>query len=73
MVRTRALAVNKAVVGNWSLGATIFERAGTTIRTTDSHASLFISNTSVILAEERVGLAVHRPDWFVTTTLDITA
>lgn len=64
-VRTRALAEGHAIVGAWALGATLFEREGTTIRTTDSHASLFISNTWVILAEERVGLAVHRPDFFV--------
>lgn len=64
-VRTRALAEGHAIVGAWQMGATLFQREGITIRTTDSHASLFISNTWVILAEERVGLAVHRPDFFV--------
>lgn len=64
-VRSRALAAGTALVGAFGVGATIFEREGTTIRTSDSHASLFISNTSVILAEKREGLAVHRPDFFV--------
>lgn len=73
VIRTRTLASLTAIVGSWRLGATLFERMGVTIRSTDSHASLFISNTVVILAEERVGLAVHRPDFFVNTTLDITA
>jgi HK97 family phage major capsid protein len=72
VVRTRALAVNKAIVGNWSIGATIFERMGTTIRSTDSHASLFVSNTMVVLAEKRTALAVHRPDFFVDTTLSFS-
>lgn len=72
VVRTRSLAANKAVVGNWSIGSTIFERMGTTIKSTDSHASLFTSNTLVVLAEKRTALAVHRPDFFVDTTLAFT-
>lgn len=69
VVRSRSLASGTAIVGSWGLGATLFERRGTTIRTTDSHASLFVSNTWIILAEERVGLAVHRPDFFVKLTV----
>lgn len=68
-VRSRSMAQGKCLVGSWQLGATLFEREGVTLRTTDSHASLFISNTWVILAEERVGLAVHRPDFFVLATI----
>ncbi len=70
-IRSRVFSSNKALVGA-GLGATIFERSGTTIRSTDSHASLFISNTLVVLAEKRTGLAVHRPDWFVDTTLSFS-
>ena len=73
VVRTRTLASLTCIVGAWGLGATIFEKGGVRIKSTDSHASLFISNTEVVLAEKRTGLAVHRPDWFVNTTLDITA
>lgn len=73
VVRTRTLASLTCIVGSWGLGATIFEKGGVRIKSTDSHASLFISNTEVVLAEKRTGLAVHRPDWFVNTTLDITA
>jgi HK97 family phage major capsid protein len=69
VVRTRSLASGTAIVGAWRMGATLFERKGVTIRTTDSHASLFVSNTWIILAEERVGLAVHRPDFFVKLTV----
>lgn len=73
VVRTRSLASLTAIVGAWGMGATIHERMGVTIRSTDSHASLFVSNTAVVLAEERVGLEVARPDWFVNVTIDITA
>lgn len=71
-IRTRALATNKAIVGSWGLGAQIFDRMGTTIKATDSHASLFISNTWVVLAEKRLAFAVYRPDFFVDTTLSFT-
>lgn len=67
-VRTRSLATGNLITGSWALGATLYERMGVTIRSTDSHASLFISNTVVVLAEERVALAIHRPDFFVRTT-----
>jgi len=73
VVRTRTLSSLTCIVGAFGLGATIFEKGGVRIKSTDSHASLFISNTEVVLAEKRTGLAVHRPDWFVNTTLDITA
>ena len=73
IVRTRTLASLTAIVGCWGIGATIFEKGGVRVKSTDSHASLFTSNTEVVLAEKRTGLAVHRPDWFVNTTLDITA
>jgi HK97 family phage major capsid protein len=69
VVRSRSITSGTALVGSWALGATLFEREGVSIRTTDSHASLFVSNTWIILAEERVGLAVHRPDFFVKGTV----
>lgn len=69
VVTTRSFSSGSALVGDFALGATMFEREGVTIRSTDSHASLFISNTVVVLAEERVGLAVHRPDFFVELTV----
>lgn len=69
VVRSRSMESGKALVGSWKLGATMFEREGVTLRSTDSHASLFVSNTVVILGEERVGLAVHRPDFFCEVTV----
>lgn len=70
-VRTRAMTAGTAIVGAWALGAQIFDRLAATIKTTDSHDDYFIYNKTVILAEERVAFAVHRPDFFVST--DLTA
>lgn len=69
VVRTRGVTSGTAIVGSWALGATLFDRMQATVRTTDSHDDYFIYNKWVILAEERVALAVHRPDFFVNTTL----
>lgn len=73
VVRTRALATLNALVGDFARGALILDREGVTIRQSDSHDDYFVKNKVAILAEERVGLAVFRPDFFVDTTLDITA
>lgn len=68
-IRTRAMESGKALVGAGRTGATIFDRQQTVIRVGNQHADYFIENKLVILAEERLGLAVHRPDHFVECTL----
>lgn len=69
VVRTASMESGKALVGSFRLGATLFDRQQTTIRTLDQHSDYAIYNKLVILAEERVGLAVHREDAFVEATI----
>lgn len=69
VVTTRAATADEALVGDYRMGATLFDRQQTVIKMTDSHADYFINNKLVILAEERVGLAVNRPDFFVKASL----
>lgn len=69
VVRTRALATTKALVGSFRLALTVLDRMRTTIVVGNQHASFLVENKVAIVAEERVGLAVHRPDWIVDTTL----
>jgi HK97 family phage major capsid protein len=71
-VRTRTVPTLTAYVADWS-GAMIFDRMEVTVRQSDSHDTFFIYNKVAILCEERIGLAVFRPDFFVKTTIDITA
>lgn len=68
VVRSRALPVGTAIVGAWRMGATLFDRMQTVIKVGNQHNDFFINNKIVILAEERVALAVHRPDFFVKCT-----
>jgi HK97 family phage major capsid protein len=70
-IRTRAMTGGSAIVGAWRLGATLFDRMQTVVRTADQHDDLFIKNQVVILAEERVALAIHRPALFVKATVPI--
>jgi HK97 family phage major capsid protein len=72
-VRTRSLSSLTAVVAAWRLGATLLQREGISIRVGDQHSDYFTNNKVAILGEERVALPIHRPDFFVVTTLDITA
>jgi hypothetical protein len=68
-IRTRAVAADTAVVGNWRQGATIFDRAETTIRVGNQHSTYFVENKVAIVAECRLALAVHRPDYFCSVAL----
>lgn len=49
--------------------AGIIQSEGLTLRQTDSHASTFITNEVTFLLERVEGLAIFRPDAFITTTL----
>lgn len=78
-IRTRALASSggaangRAIVADWAMGATLFDRMQATIRQSDSHDDWFVYNKVAILAEERIALAVHREDAFVHVTIDTVA
>lgn len=72
VVRTNAMTAGDALVGDFVLGATLFDREGVTVKTSDSHSTYFTENKVAIVAEERIALAVHRPDWFVDTTITFT-
>lgn len=73
VVRTRSLDATECLVGSFRLGATLFDRMTATIRSTDNHDDYFVKNKTAILIEERIALAVHRPDFFVEVTIDLTA
>jgi HK97 family phage major capsid protein len=60
-VAAGAIPAGKAYVGDFANGATLFDRGVTSVFVSDSHASLFISNILVILAEARVKSAVTEP------------
>ena len=56
------------LVGAFGLGAQLYDRQSANIRVAEQHADFFIRNAVVILAEERLALAVKRPESFVKGT-----
>lgn len=70
-VRTNAMTVGEALVGNYAMGATLFDRSQSGVRVFEQHADYAATNKVLLRAEERVALAVNRPDFFVEC--DLTA
>jgi HK97 family phage major capsid protein len=62
---TTAMEEGNVLVGNFAMGASLWDRQQSTIRISDSHANYFIQNLLAILAEERITLTIFRPQAFV--------
>lgn len=67
-IKTRSMPAGKGLVGAYKIGAQLLDREETVIKVGDQHLDYFTNNKVVILAEERVCLLVHRPDFFVEVT-----
>jgi len=65
VVETPAIAEGTALVGAFGTGAQLYDREDASIRISEQHADFFIRNAIVILAEQRLALAVKRPEAFV--------
>ena len=64
--RTRAMAVNTALVGDFQMGGMIADREQVNVETyRERYAEL---NQILMVCEERVGLMVFRPDLFVSVS-----
>lgn len=62
------LTGRRVLVGDWTKAA-IVQSEGLRLRQSDSHASIFTSNEIAFLLERTEGLAIFRPDAFITTTV----
>lgn len=62
------LTGNRVLIGDFNKAA-IVQSEGLRLRQSDSHASIFTSNEIAFLLERTEGLAIFRPDAFVTTTV----
>jgi HK97 family phage major capsid protein len=66
---TLAMNVNQFVVGAWRLGAQIFDRMAIEVLLSTENEDDFVRNMITIRAEERLALAVYRPQAFVQGNL----
>jgi HK97 family phage major capsid protein len=69
VVQSTAMPAGQALVGDFSLGATLFIREGVNFRISDSDQDDFLRNRITMLAETRVGLAVWQPTCFALVHL----
>ncbi len=65
VVATQAMTVDKFLVGAFRLGAQIFDRQDARVEISTEDDQNFRKNLVTILAEERLALAVYRPEAFV--------
>jgi HK97 family phage major capsid protein len=70
IVDTPAMQEGTALVGAFGTGAQLYDREQASIRISEQHSDFFVRNAIVILAEQRLALAVKRPEAFVTVDFD---
>lgn len=68
-VITEAMGDDEVLVGAFREGATVFRRGGITIEASNSHSDYFQKNLTALRAEERLALAIFRPQAFVVCTV----
>lgn len=66
VVETQAMTANNFLAGAFSMGAQIFDRLEVEVLLSTENADDFEKNMATIRAEERLALAVYRPESFIT-------
>ena len=70
VIETPAMPEGMCVVGAFGTGAQLYDREGPSIRISEQHSDFFIRNAIVVLAEQRLALAIKRPEAFVKVTFN---
>ena len=68
VVETPAMTEGTFLTGAFGTGAQLYDRQRANVRIAEQHADFFVRNAVAILAEERIALAVKRPESFVVGT-----
>jgi HK97 family phage major capsid protein len=73
IVATTAMPVDSALVGAFNMGAQVFDRMEARVEVSTEDSDNFRRNLVTILAEERLALAVYRPEAFIKADLGFVA
>lgn len=65
VAETQAIAAGKFLTGAFSMGAQLFDRWQSRVEVATENEDDFVKNLVTILAEERLALAVYRPEAFI--------
>lgn len=68
VVETQAMTVDRFLTGAFNLGAQIFDREDASVEISTEDSDNFRKNLVTILCEERLALAVYRPESFIKGT-----
>jgi HK97 family phage major capsid protein len=71
IVETTAMPSGEFAVGAWNLAAQIFDRQQAVLEVSTEHAENFAKNLATFRCEERLALAVYRPESFVHGRFDV--
>jgi HK97 family phage major capsid protein len=61
VVGTKSMPRNQGLVGNFAMGAAIWDRNDATVEISREHSDYFVKNMLAVLAEERLALTVFAP------------
>jgi HK97 family phage major capsid protein len=64
VIVSNAMTEGNFLLGDWTMGATIYDREQMDIRVSESHSDYFVKNGVAILAEERYGFGIELPKAF---------
>ena len=73
VIITNAMPEGEFILGDWTLGAKIYDRESVSVRVSESHADYFVKNGVAILAEERYTMAVNRPKAFTKGSFEVAS
>ena len=73
VVATQAMTVDKFLTGAFNMGAQIFDRQNATVEVSTEDQDNFVKNKVTIRAEQRLALAIYRPEAFVYGDLGFVA
>jgi HK97 family phage major capsid protein len=61
VIVSNAMNAGDFLLGDWTMGATIYDREQMDVRVSESHADYFVKNGVAVLAEERYGFGIELP------------
>ena len=64
VISTNAVTKDDFLLGDFRMGATVYDREQKSIRISESHGTVFVENGVVILAEERAAFGIELPNAF---------
>lgn len=73
VIVTNAMTAGTFLIGDWNMGAVIYDREDVSVRVSESHADYFVKNGVAVLAEERFTLAIPLPNAFCRGSFAVAA